>query len=348
MLAGAVSLAAHGIYQYRVEIPETRRQVGDDIDKLREMLARQGDLQDRDEAHLRQYLRRLHENNIFGTYAHPNSYAGYLVLWLPGLIGAAVVCWRTRAPTWQTILAAGCAVLGGAALWLTHSRGAMLGLVLAGLGVVVLLWRRTLRTHLLVTLAAVLVLVGLGYGAWRSGLLTTAVGKQNNTVALRLQYWSATCRMIRERPWLGVGPGNFGENYTRVMDETAGEKIKDPHNFALEMWATCGLFALLALLGVLASFFLRVVGWLGRAGGVGPLLTPEQGADAPRSPEVRWHFYLGGMFGLLLAFLLRVWDAAPEESCRRRGRRRCAPSSGSRPMACSNGCRGPIAAAPWP
>jgi tetratricopeptide (TPR) repeat protein len=39
-------------------------------------------------------------------------------------------------------------------------------------------------------------------------------------------------------------------------------------------------------------------------------LLREQGADAPRSPEeappVRWEFYVGGMFGLLLGFVLRA------------------------------------------
>jgi tetratricopeptide (TPR) repeat protein len=301
VLAGAVSLAAHGIYQDLVELPNTRREVGGDIDKLRQMLARQGILEGADESLLQQYYRRLNENNIFGPYAHPNSYAGYLVLWLPGLIGSVVVCRRTGAPHWQTLLAAGCAVLGGVALWLTHSRGAMLGLLLAGLGLAVLLWRRSLRTHWIVALAALLVLAGVGYGAWRS--------KQNNTVALRLEYWRTTWPMIRERPWWGVGPGNFGENYTRWMSATADEKIKDPHNFALEMWATCGVFALLALLAAMAAFFVR----MGRAGGVSPLLTLQQGANAPRSPEeIRGHFYVGGMIGLLLAFLLRVSTASPE------------------------------------
>jgi O-antigen ligase len=308
VLAGAVSLAAHGIYQHQVELPNTRAEVGGDIEKLRQTLARQGILEGVDDSVLQQYLRRINENNIFGPYAHPNSYAGYLALWLPGLVGAIVVCRRTGAPRWQTLLTAGCAILIGAALWLTHSRGAMLGLLLAGLGLAALLWHRTLRTHLLVTLAALVVLAGLGYVAWRT--------KQNNTVELRLEYWRTTWQMICERPWLGVGPGNFGENYTRLMSATADEKIKDPHNFALEMWATCGVFALLTLLATLAAFFARMI--RGLVGSPSPPLTPNPsppstGERGEREDEpMRGVFYLGGMFGLLLAFLLRVYTAAPE------------------------------------
>jgi hypothetical protein len=311
LLAGAVALAAHGIYQDRIELPDTRQDFGD-VAKLREALARRGVLEDYSEGALEQYLLRLRQNNIFGPYAHPNSYAGYLALWLPGLIGAVVMCRRTQAPNWQTILAACCAALCGVALWLTHSRGALLGLLLAGLGVAVLLWRQTLRTHLALTLVSLFLLVGLAYGAWRGGLLTSGMGKDAGTMAVRLEYWRTTGRMIYQHPWLGVGLGNFSENYPRYMSETADEKIRDPHNFALEMWATSGVFAMLALLVVIVAFFVRILSWFAN-----PLLAtileqPRQ--DVPHPLEIgRWDFYLGGMFGLLLAFVLRVTTAPPDE-----------------------------------
>jgi len=335
LLAGAVSLAAQGIYQAVVELPQNRK-LAEDPEKLRATWAEESPGQETDEGFLEGLRRRALENNIYGPYAHPNSYAGYLVLWLPGLIGAAILCRRMGAPNWQTILTACGAVLGGAALWLTHSRGAILGLALVGVGVIVLLWRRTLRTHLLVTLVSALVLAGLVYGAWRGGLLTRGMGKGSNAVAQRLEYWQTTERIIQERPWLGVGPGNFRENYTRLMPETAEEKIKDPHNFALEMWATCGVFALLALLVALALFFARMVRWLAqspsplysgeRGWGEGergattispltpnpsPPTTAERGGGGAEPPPVRWEFYLGGVFGLLLGFVLRVNAASP-------------------------------------
>jgi hypothetical protein len=312
LLAGAVSLAAHGVYQYFIELPNTRAEVGPDLQSLREALARRGILDGEDEGMLLRFYRRLQEDNIFGPYAHPNSYAGYLVLWLPGLVGAVAVCRQTRAPNWQTLLAGGCAVLGGAALWLTHSRGAMLGLVLAGLGVIVLLWRRSLRTHWIAALAGLLLLVGLAYGAGRGGLLTTVMGKGAGTVTLRLEYWRTTWRIICERPWLGVGPGNFRESYTRFLPETAEETIKDPHNFVLEMWATCGVFAMILLLAVLAAFFFQVVRWLG-GWVVEDATTQPPNHLTTQLPNFRWDFYLGGMFGLLLSFVLRVNAAAPEE-----------------------------------
>jgi hypothetical protein len=319
LLAGAVSLAAHGVYQRFVELPNTRSEIGNDKEKLRQKLAQEGVYGERDEGALEEYLRRLNQNNIFGPYAHPNSFAGVLALWLPGLIGAAVVCWRAHVPRWQTVLGCGCAVLGVAALWLTHSRGALLGLALAGVGVAVFVWRQTLRTHLVAAVAGAVVLAGLAYGMWQSGLLTSGVGKDAGVVAQRLEYWRITWRMIRERPWLGVGPGNFGENYTLVMDETTEEKIKEPHNFALETWSNAGLFALLALLVALGAFFVRVVGAFTfsrdaqRSAGVPPAELAGETPALPAETPLRWEFYVGGMFGLLLGFVLRANGLPPDE-----------------------------------
>jgi tetratricopeptide (TPR) repeat protein len=312
VLAGAVALSAQGIYQYCVELPSNRR-LAEDTEAFRASWAEENPGQEISERFLQQMRLRAMENNIFGPYAHPNSYAGFLDLWLPGLIGAVVVSRRMGAARWQTILTALCAILGLSALWLTHSRGALLGLAAAGGGVGLFVYSRLLRTYIVAVLVGVVVLIGLIYGGWRSGLLTTGMGKSGNTIAQRLEYWRTTWQMIRERPWLGVGPGNFGENYPRLMPASCEEKIKDPHNFALEMWATSGVFALVALLATLAAFFSQVVCELRRAGGGSPQIQSPQGVVAPPSPEepVRWEFYLGGMFGLVLGFVLRVNTATP-------------------------------------
>jgi hypothetical protein len=307
VLAGAASLAAQGIYQEWVVLPNNR-QLANDPEKLRATWTEENPGQTADDSFLEQLRRRTLQNNIFGPYAHPNSYAGYLVLWLPGLIGAVVVCRRTGVPNWQTFVAAFFALVCALALWLTHSRGAMLGLLAAALGCAILVWRHRLRAHWIAVLAGTLLLAGLVYGGLRGSQLTTDTGKSSTPIAQRLGYWRTTWEMIRERPWLGVGPGNFRANYRRLMPETADEKISDPHNFALEMWATCGVFALLALLAALAAFFYQMVRSLS-GGRQPPESSGAPGADAPRSEEtqpIRWEYYLGGMFGLLLGFVLRA------------------------------------------
>jgi O-antigen ligase len=320
-LATGVAVAAHAVYQYTIELPRDQQRY-QDREQLRADLARQNVQLAADDPYLDLLARRIAERNAFGVFSHPNSLAGYLALVLPGLVGAALVSRRTGAPAWETALAAGCAALGAVALWLTHSRGALLAVVLVGLGVAALFWRRFLRSHLLWVGVSVIVLAGAAIVL--SGRISAALGKNTGTAAARLEYWRTTWKMIEERPWLGVGPGNFGRTYPRFMEaEGTGETIKDPHNFLLEAWATCGVFAPLTLLVALGGFFVLVLHGLAK-GEWGRLSTPSEtplGAlTQPRSPEdeaerTPWEFYLGGMVGLVLAFLLRVGGAmqAPED-----------------------------------
>ena len=108
--------------------------------------------------------------------------------------------------------------------------------------------------------------------------------------------WDATTKIRASHPWLGVGPGNFGDYYPRYMAETAGEKLNDPHNFVLELWATGGIFVLLAVLTALAALFVSAV-----RGVSSESAKPQAASDA-----VRWEYYLGGVMGLLLGFALRL------------------------------------------
>jgi putative inorganic carbon (HCO3(-)) transporter len=278
LLASAVMLSAYAVYQYVEEMPLMREKFGHDPNLSPS------------------FRRRILEDNVYSTFAHPNSYAGYMALLVPGLIGAAWALRRAR--WWMAGLAFACALVGCFALWLTHSRGALLGLAAAGALTGVVLGRHWLWRHRGAALAGVVVLAGLAFLVWRGGLLTKATGKGSGTMAVRLEYWRTTWKMIEDRPVLGFGPGNFGGAYPRYMDESAVEKIKDPHNFALEMLVLAGPVALLLLLVALAAALVPAF----RAWAAPPKeeVTPPQTAREP----VRWEFYVGGMIGLVLGFLL--------------------------------------------
>ena len=89
-------------------------------------------------------------------------------------------------------------------------------------------------------------------GALDREMLTEA-GK---SLGYRLQYWQATWAMICDRPWFGCGPGQFQGYYTQYKLPEASETVADPHNFLLEIWATAGTPAALALLAVIG-----IVAW---------------------------------------------------------------------------------------
>lgn len=302
LLASAVSLSAYALYQRTVELPDQQKRF-ENPQQLVQALAKDGIYVDTQDPVLEHWKTRLQANTVFATFAHPNSFASYLALFLPAAVAWTLAGWRRLGWSIKTWLGAACAVLIAFGIWLTNSRGAILAGTLA-VGILIALnstswWANKGR---LVGIAggvvAVIVLV------WFVNPADPLKEEASGTLHKRLDYWSATARMIGDHPWLGVGPGHFGRFYPRYMAETAFQKVKDPHNFALEIWSTCGVFALIALLAALAAFFWRMRrAWVG----------PEIQAEVENEPgRVHWEFYLGGMAGLILGFMLWTSDLSKE------------------------------------
>jgi hypothetical protein len=322
LVASAVSISAFALYQYTVEFPAIRQAYGGNMEALLEAMAAENVV-----ANPELLQHRLLDENVFGTYSHPNSLAGYLALLLPVAIGWTL---QAKGKSKNSLpiafcLAAACSLLVGLALWLTHSRGAILGSTLVGLAVLAVYRRQSLtaRKALLLTVLAAGALTALFL--LPTEYLAHGIRKFWESSAKRTDYWIATWSMIRDHPWLGVGPGNFGRLYVGYMLPRAFEQVKDPHNFLLEMWATGGLFALLGLLITVGIFFRRA--W--------PVLRSPWSAsesESTRSPGAErlagaglssardaggpwmgWEFYVGGMVGLVLGFVLRALNQSPDE-----------------------------------
>jgi hypothetical protein len=295
LLASAVSLSAFAVYQYTVEFPQIRRAYGSNLDALLDAMAAKNIV-----ANPQLLQRRLFENNVFATYSHPNSFAGFLALLLPPAI--AWTCSGRRA---SFFLAAAATLLIGLALWLTHSRGAILGSLLVGVAVLAAYGRRFLAAHKIAFLTGLAIVAAIAFFLSRTELAVGGMAKFWQSSAKRNDYWIATWNLIRDHPWLGVGPGNFGRLYPSYMLPRAFEKVKDPHNFILEMWSTAGLFAAITLMITFGVLFRQA--WTTRRS------LSSADAGEPPVPWTRWEFYLGGMLGLILGFVLRAMDQSPDE-----------------------------------
>jgi tetratricopeptide (TPR) repeat protein len=300
LLATGVSLSLHGIYQYAVEFPD-QRAIADKPEQLVQTLAQTGSYLDPNDPLLEHWKKRIQADNVFATFVNPNSFAGFLALLFPLAVGWALVSKPWQKWSLKNGFALGCAVITGAALWLTHSRGAILSTFLVAALMGGIYWRRTLWTHKWKCLAGAVFLAGMICLPLAQGWLpTSGLEKTQISMTKRLDYWTASWQMIKDHPWLGVGPGQFGRFYPRYMEETAFEKITNPHNFVLEMWATCGLFALAALGAAIIAFF-----WRARAAWIQEVSIPAID-EAPTNP--RWEFYVGGMAGVILGFVLWFYD----------------------------------------
>lgn len=137
--------------------------------------------------------------------------------------------------------------LGG--VLVTLSRGAMVGIASASAVAVVLLnWR---------ILVPAVLLVGLTAAArpyFRDRLLSIFSLQRN---AQRLRIWEGTLNLIRDHPWFGVGPGNFGLVYPQYRLASEHEGVSTPHNLYFYITTGWGIPGGLLLFGWIAWVMLR-------------------------------------------------------------------------------------------
>src|SRR5271166_1258310 len=270
LVATAVAVSAYGLFQARVEIPQLqerfRRNPGQVMLEAKVAL---------DSQRVSVFADRLlGSNEPFSTFGLANSLAGFLVG--PLVLAVAMMIRNLadkKAPgsRWGVIgLAAAPLLCLLTCLILTKCRSAWIGLFLA---VAVLDWqeRRKVPARLLLgtglaglALVVALVAVGLATGRLDRQVLTQSL----LSMRYRWEYWQGAWGVITEGAqgkanetfWTGVGPGNFGSHYLRHKLPQSSEEIQDPHDLFLEVWATAGFWALLALLAALALAFWNLLG----------------------------------------------------------------------------------------
>lgn len=202
----------------------------------------------------------------FGAFGEPNPFAAYFeIAGLPMLAIAAAIVLGSRSGSWLRrsgliAIPAGLSMIG---VYLTHSRGGAIGAAAGLLAVAVLADRRTrnvvLGTAGIAALALILsgqieLLIGrldaLGHG-WNSYVQVTTA---NFSVEERIAHWGAAFRMWMAHPVIGIGAGNFDQNYREF---TPVWRFRIPrghaHDGYLQAAAQAGTIGLAAYCAVLAA-----------------------------------------------------------------------------------------------
>ena len=163
---------------------------------------------------------------VYSYLGNPNLLAGYL---LPAvaLSLAAVFAWQRWLPK---ALALTMFVVNSACLILTLSRGGWIGFVVFIFVFLVLLvywysvelppaWRPWAMPVLLGGSVGVIVLAMLLVEPVRDRVASIFVGRKDSSNNFRMNVWSSVVEMIRDRPILGIGPGNnaFNKIYPQYM-----------------------------------------------------------------------------------------------------------------------------------
>ncbi len=202
---------------------------------------------------------------VRGFYGSPNNLALYLGRLFPLVV--AVAAWGRRDA--RKPLYGSAALVMGAALVLTYSRGAwLLGVPASLLFLALVRVRRAERARRAVfSLASVLILVvvllAVLVGTGRLASLPDASG---GTSFLRLKLWQSSLAMVKDHPLLGVGLDNFLYQYrTHYVQPTAWEEfdLSHPHNLVLDFWLRLGLLGPILLCLLLVAFFRSVLSALG-------------------------------------------------------------------------------------
>ena len=360
MIALMAAISVYGIYQYAIELPAMRSQ----YDANPDALLHEAGLNFPPGAPLRDLLEnRLANREPLATFALTNSLAAALAPWLVVGLGIVAATWQQRR-RWIAWLI--CIIPIACCLLLTRSRSGYAAVVVGAVWLAVRHWQSSrhessrhessrhtpcavrpadpaavsLRSRWLLadgtrsvpaTLAGASVLVGLLVAAAMiAGFAKPGLAKAATSLGYRVQYWQATLQMIADRPWLGCGPGNFQDVYTQYKLPEASEEVADPHDFLLEVWATSGSPALLALLAVLGLFVAGGTPHTCRerppwrsvvATNAVPTERHDPQAGAPRSlqemhaPRNDWKSALSGLVGgFLLSIPVGQIGAAPPNS----------------------------------
>lgn len=305
LLATAFAVVIFGLYQYCWEMPNLREQYGNNIEKLRKDFIEQSSATiDPDNNFLDQLRNRVMQTHIYSTFSHPNTLASFLALMLPSALGLSVAAWYNSKRKILFPMALGIVGAFIFAIWANFSRGAMASISLVLISALALFLWQTFPAKRSLLLASIAIVSISAVIIWKTNSLAGIFKKESSGgLSARIDYWKGTWKMIEQFPLLGVGPGNFGNSYPRFMNENALEKIKDPHNFALELWSSAGITALLLFAMVIAILFQRLLMHHDN----------ESTAQEHGAPIAPWVCYLGGMLGLLIAFVLRVEYKPPSD-----------------------------------
>ncbi len=217
----------------------------------------------------------------YGTFAQPNPFAGYLGLVLPLAYSLLLSSFVSDAADerglsfvrrgFGAVFYGLALALMGAAVIMSWSRGAWLGLAAAFVVVSVVRSRRAAALFALAVVVLIFLLI-LGslellpefitqrFAVVQSYLRVfdvreVEVTTENWAVVERMAHWQAGWYMFSVHPWLGVGIGNYVPIYPLYAMPGWDEPLGHAHNYYLNIAAEAGLVGLSAYFLLWAACF---------------------------------------------------------------------------------------------
>ncbi len=199
---------------------------------------------------------------IYSYLGNPNLLAGYL---LPAiaLSCSAIFAWRGWLPK---ALALTMTIVNSSCLVLTFSRGGWIGFVALLFAFAVLLlywlsvnfspfWQKWALPLGVGSLIAILIFAVITVPTLRTRVASIFAGRQDSSNNFRMNVWAAVIDMIRDRPILGIGPGNDAFNKVYPLYMRPRYSALSAYSVILEILVETGFVGFISFLWLLVVTF---------------------------------------------------------------------------------------------
>jgi putative inorganic carbon (HCO3(-)) transporter len=199
---------------------------------------------------------------VYSYLGNPNLLAGYLV---PAVMlsGSAIFAWPRWTPKLLAILAF---LLNSACLVLTFSRGGWLGFLAGSFALLLFtvqfwsirfspFWQKWALPLLLGGAAAFVVLSVATLAPLRDRVMSIFAGRSDSSNNFRINVWMAVLEMIKDRPILGIGPGNDAFNKIYPLYQQPKYTALSAYSVFLEIAVEAGFIGLATFLWLLVVAF---------------------------------------------------------------------------------------------
>jgi O-antigen ligase len=188
-------------------------------------------------------------NRIYGTFAHPNLFAYYLLL---PLTLSLYLFLTSNKKQINNILYFLLAISFTIILTLTFTRGAWLSFLIV-LAIIGIFHYRALLVVSIICLTLAYLLIGsLNYRV--NDLITN---RSDSSIQWRINLWNDAKEYVKTQPYFGYGAGTASNLILDKRGEQFGSS--DPHNDYLKIAIENGLIGLLAYLSLIIGLFIKLI-----------------------------------------------------------------------------------------
>ncbi len=188
-----------------------------------------------------------------GFFGHPMTLAGYLCLYMPTLF---ILLFEQTISNRKKWIAGALFVICAMALLFNATRGAWLAVAIAIC--LLLLYYISQKKKLAIFILCGLFAVGAGLSQYQpfTNRVASITDTKNQSNAERFLIWNSALHMFEDHPILGVGLGQYKDNYQKkyISPEAKEPKLEHAHNNFMQMLAESGIVGFAGFLTLISCF----------------------------------------------------------------------------------------------